>query len=666
MSRNHSDRRRNRKYSGSDDDSAETRFSIPPREAEKAKEERYRRERNRENERRDRKRSVDDGHRDREAKDKHRDYDRGRRGSPTSRDRRRHEENRRDRDSEKDRGHRKDRRTADSPPKSKKGRGESPKHSSEKGQLFDRVLNLKVKEQDSKVLEIEDVEMSPTPLLEEVEIKTFTLDYDFGPARPPNSLPPVYESLEPEPESASKPVSTEKHPDVEDGEIDDISFDKSADNLKEAEPNSTLDQEALSDEDEKFAATPEPDELELMSEEDKHFHKDAMEKRAEERNREIIAALPTYYPGLYGCQPISEYKILNTIAEGTYGEVFRGQNKRTDEIVALKRFKLEKEKEGFPITALREINMLLKAGSHENVVNVKEILVGSSNNDIFMAMEFIEHDLKSLMDKMRNRYEKFKTGQQKTLMLQLLSGMKHLHDNWILHRDLKTSNLLFSHSGVLKIADFGLAREFGDRRQKLTPLVVTLWYRSPELLLEPLTYSTHVDMWSIGCIMGEIISMEPMFPGKNEPNQVDLIFRAIGTPDESTWPGLKDLAIWRNVSFEKYPSGALIQKYVGGHCVNKIGFNLLNGLLALNPTNRLTADEALNHSWFQDHPLPVPRSQLPKYPAKSELNAAVPRKSRKEQLEESLKGLDPKKAEFLRKLNVRPDQLTSSGFHLKF
>ena len=112
-------------------------------------------------------------------------------------------------------------------------------------------------------------------------------------------------------------------------------------------------------------------------------------------------------------------------------------------------------------------------------------------------------------------------------MIQLLRGVAHLHDNWIIHRDLKTSNLLLSHKGVLKIADFGLAREYGSPLKEYTAVVVTLWYRCPELLLATKKYSTGVDIWSVGCIFGELMLMKALFPGKNEKDQLDKIFKVI-------------------------------------------------------------------------------------------------------------------------------------------
>ena len=144
---------------------------------------------------------------------------------------------------------------------------------------------------------------------------------------------------------------------------------------------------------------------------------------------------------------------------------------------------MEKEKEGFPITSLREINTLLKA-QHPNIVTVREIVVGSNMDKIFLVMDYVEHDLKSLMETMKTKKQVFVAGEIKCLMQQLLRAVAHLHDNWILHRDLKTSNLLLSHKGILKVGDFGLAREYGSPLKVYTPIVVTLWYRAPELLLQ--------------------------------------------------------------------------------------------------------------------------------------------------------------------------------------
>jgi len=282
--------------------------------------------------------------------------------------------------------------------------------------------------------------------------------------------------------------------------------------------------------------------------------------------------LEFYHPAVQGCRQVDDsYKFLNRVAEGTYGVVFRAEDKKSGEICALKRLKMEKEREGFPITSLREIVTLLKA-KHENVINVMEICVGSTKDKIFIAMEFLEHDLKGLMETMKS---KFTIGEVKTLMHQLMLGVDHLHDNWILHRDLKTSNLLLNHRGVLKIADFGLAREYGSPLNDYTQVVVTLWYRCPELLLGQKRYSTYIDIWSCGCIMGEFLQGKPLFPGKTEQEQVKLIFKELGTPDDKIWPGFSDLPHAKKVQWERHPHNMLRKRYKDE--ITKTGYDLMKG-----------------------------------------------------------------------------------------
>lgn len=135
-------------------------------------------------------------------------------------------------------------------------------------------------------------------------------------------------------------------------------------------------------------------------------------------------------------------------------------------------------------------------------------------------MDFIEHDLKGLMQDMR---APFLQSEIKTMMLQLLSAVALMHDNWIIHRDLKTSNLLLNNRGEIKVADFGLARKYGSPMGNMTQLVVTLWYRAPELLLGAKEYTTAIDMWSVGCIFAELLNNEALAPGRSEIDQLDRV-----------------------------------------------------------------------------------------------------------------------------------------------
>lgn len=318
---------------------------------------------------------------------------------------------------------------------------------------------------------------------------------------------------------------------------------------------------------------------------------------------------------LQGCRSVDEFERLNKIDEGTYGVVYRARDKKTGEIVALKKVKMEKEREGFPLTSLREINILLSF-HHPSIVDVKEVVVGSNLDSIFMVMEYMEHDLKGLMETMK---QPFSQSEVKCLMLQLLEGVKYLHDNWVLHRDLKTSNLLLNNRGELKICDFGLARQYGSPLKPYTHLVVTLWYRAPELLLGAKQYSTAIDMWSLGCIMAEMLSKEPLFNGKTEFDQLDKIFRTLGTPNETIWPGFSKLPGVK-VNFVKHQYNLLRKKFpptsfTGLPVLSDSGFDLLNKLLTYDPEKRITAEAALNHEWFREVPLPKSKDFMPTFPA---------------------------------------------------
>lgn len=327
---------------------------------------------------------------------------------------------------------------------------------------------------------------------------------------------------------------------------------------------------------------------------------------------------PFYFPSIQGCRSVEEFECLNRIEEGTYGVVYRARDKKINEIVALKRLKMEKERDGFPITSLREINTLMKA-QHENIVTVREIVVGSNMDKIYLVMDYVEHDLKSLMEIMNGP---FSVGEVKCLLVQLLKAVRHLHDNWILHRDLKTSNLLLSHQGILKVGDFGLAREYGSPLKHYTEVVVTLWYRAPELLLGVKQYTCPIDLWSVGCIFAEFLLQRPLFPGKGEVDELNIIFRDLGTPTERIWPGVSQLPGMKKCVFTEYPYNQLRRRFTEKQ-ISDLGFDLLNNFLTYCPEKRITADKALNHPYFNERPRAIHPSMFPSWPAKSEGGVAV-------------------------------------------
>ncbi|OBZ88860.1 Cyclin-dependent kinase 11B [Choanephora cucurbitarum] len=318
----------------------------------------------------------------------------------------------------------------------------------------------------------------------------------------------------------------------------------------------------------------------------------------------------SYYPYLRQCRHVDTYERLNHIEEGSYGIVFRARDKETDEVVALKKLKLIPEKGGFPVTSLREIHALMTI-KHPNIVNVREIVMGNHMDQVFIVMDFIEHDLKGLMQDMR---QPFLLSETKTLMLQLLSAVALMHDNWYIHRDLKTSNLLLNNRGEIKVADFGLARKYGSPMGNMTQMVVTLWYRAPELLLGSKDYTTAIDMWSVGCIFAELLLNEALLPGRSEIDQLDRIFKLLGSPTEETWPGFSELPHAKNISPSYSPFSSLRSKFVN---LTQAGLDLLSKLLTYDPSKRITAEEALNHPFFKESPAPKDPSLFPTWPSKN-------------------------------------------------
>ncbi|PYH47625.1 Pkinase-domain-containing protein [Aspergillus saccharolyticus JOP 1030-1] len=364
--------------------------------------------------------------------------------------------------------------------------------------------------------------------------------------------------------------------------------------------------------------------------------------RPEENNH--LLALPTSEWG--PCRHVDNFERLNHIEEGSYGFVSRARNITTGEIVALKKLKLEPNSpEGFPVTGLREIQTLFES-RHQNIIELREVVMGTKMDEVYLVMPFLEHDLKTLLDDMR---EPFLPSETKTLLLQIISGLDFLHGQWIMHRDLKTSNLLLNNRGEIKIADFGMARYFGDPPPpKLTQLVVTLWYRSPELLLGADKYGPEIDMWSIGCIFGELLGKEPLLQGKNEVDQVSKIFALTGPPTSQTWPDFRSLPNAKSLRLPPSSSPAttpatppLLPRGKFPYLTNE-GLRLLSSLLALNPTSRPSAKQCLAHPYFREDPRPKPKEMFPTFPSK----AGQEKRRRRETPEAPKRGQEAPKLDF--------------------
>ncbi|KUJ20198.1 Pkinase-domain-containing protein [Mollisia scopiformis] len=332
-----------------------------------------------------------------------------------------------------------------------------------------------------------------------------------------------------------------------------------------------------------------------------------------------------------GCSSINDYDILGKLGEGTFGEVHRAKSRKTGAIVALKKILMHNEKDGFPITALREIK-LLKLLSHPNVLKLEEMAVEHHTKPtdkrkraiMYMVTPYMDHDLSGLLE---NPTVKLQESHIKCYLLQLLEGLRYLHANQILHRDMKAANLLINNKGILQIADFGLARHYdenppkpgqggGEARRDYTTLVVTRWYRPPELLLLLRKYTTAIDLWGVGCVFGEMLIGKPILSGDSDLNQLKIIFDLVGTPTDETMPGWRSLPGAESMNFSPHPStlSQRFRQYGSG------AISLLAELLKLDWRKRINAIDALEHPYFRDSPLPAKPGDLPTFEDSHELD----------------------------------------------
>ncbi|KAK6936900.1 Protein kinase domain [Dillenia turbinata] len=340
----------------------------------------------------------------------------------------------------------------------------------------------------------------------------------------------------------------------------------------------------------------------------------------------------------WGSRSVDCFEKLEQIGEGTYGQVYMAREIKTGEIVALKKIRMDNEREGFPITAIREIKILKKL-RHENVIKLKEIVTspGPEKDDqgrgdgnkykggIYMVFEYMDHDLTGLADRPGMR---FSVPQIKCYMRQLLTGLHYCHVNQVLHRDIKGSNLLIDNEGNLKLADFGLARSFSnDHNGNLTNRVITLWYRPPELLLGTTKYGPAVDMWSVGCIFAELLHGKPIFPGKDEPEQLNKIFELCGSPDEVNWPGVSKIPWYNNFKPSRPMKRRLREVF---RHFDRHALELLERMLTLDPSQRISAKDALDAEYFWTDPLPCDPKSLPKYESSHEFQTKKKRQQQRQ------------------------------------
>ncbi|XP_011829875.1 PREDICTED: cyclin-dependent kinase 15 isoform X2 [Mandrillus leucophaeus] len=298
----------------------------------------------------------------------------------------------------------------------------------------------------------------------------------------------------------------------------------------------------------------------------------------------------------------SSYLNLEKLGEGSYATVYKGISRINGQVVALKVISMNAE-EGVPFTAIREAS-LLKGLKHANIVLLHDII--HTKETLTFVFEYMHTDLAQYMSQHPGGLHPHNV---RLFMFQLLRGLAYIHHQHVLHRDLKPQNLLISHLGELKLADFGLARAKSIPSQTYSSEVVTLWYRPPDALLGATEYSSELDIWGAGCIFIEMFQGQPLFPGvSNILEQLEKIWEVLGVPTEDTWPGVSKLP---NYNPEWFPLPTPRSLHVVWNRLGRVpeAEALASQMLKGFPRDRVSAQEALAHDYFSA--LPSQLYQLP-------------------------------------------------------
>ncbi|KAG8641411.1 probable serine/threonine-protein kinase At1g54610 isoform X1 [Manihot esculenta] len=317
------------------------------------------------------------------------------------------------------------------------------------------------------------------------------------------------------------------------------------------------------------------------------------------------------------------FEKLDRIGQGTYSNVYKARDVTNDKIVAIKKVRFDNSDPDSVKFMAREIHILRRL-DHPNIIKLEGLITSQTSSSLYLVFEYIEHDLTGLASLPGI---KFTEPQIKCYMQQLLSGLDHCHSHGVLHRDIKGSNLLIDDKGILKIADFGLASFFDPKSSaQLTSRVVTLWYRAPELLLGATRYGVAIDLWSTGCILGELYDGKPILPGRTEVEQLHKIFKLCGSPSEDYWRNLK--LPHSSVIKPQRPYRRCVAETFKDLPTPALG--LMETLLSMDPANRGTAAFALRDKFFRSKPFACDPSSLPKYPPSKEIDAKLRDEARRQ------------------------------------
>ncbi|KRZ44052.1 Cyclin-dependent kinase 7, partial [Trichinella pseudospiralis] len=290
------------------------------------------------------------------------------------------------------------------------------------------------------------------------------------------------------------------------------------------------------------------------------------------------------------------YEKIQHLGEGQFANVYKAMDLTENKIVAIKKIKVGSRgeaKDGINRTALREIKLLTEL-SHPNIVPLLDIF--GHHSSISLVFDYMATDLERIIKDTNVLLLPYHV---KNMMIQTLKGVQYLHANWILHRDLKPSNLLVNDEGVVKLADFGLARPFGSPNRIYTSQFFR-WYRCPELLFGAKYYGVGVDMWAVGCIFAEMLLRAPLFPGESDLDQLRRIADVLGTPTDEDWEAYF-------VSMNPNPGIPLQQIFITAD--NDL-LLLLSSLLKYDPLKRYDSEQALQSDYFSKKPYPCANAEI--------------------------------------------------------
>ncbi|XP_076752825.1 cyclin-dependent kinase 20 [Xylocopa sonorina] len=291
---------------------------------------------------------------------------------------------------------------------------------------------------------------------------------------------------------------------------------------------------------------------------------------------------------------MDRYIITGKIGEGAQGVVLKAHDIQTEKNVALKKLFLKNIDNGISTSIIREIKILQQL-KHPNVVELLDAFpVGL---DFIMVFEFMPT---GLWEVIKDNDILLSSSQIKTYTKMILEGIAYIHGKNIIHRDLKPANLLINEKGILKIADFGLGRLLWKNMTKpYSHQIATRWYRAPELLYGARYYTSAIDMWSIGCIFGELLNKSPLFPGETDIEQLAIVLKYLGSPTSETWPDLSILPDYNKITFP-FHKGLTWENIIQD--TEPEALDLISKILIYNSSKRLTASEALCHTYFHIKP----------------------------------------------------------------